>query len=325
MNRKFNLCFASLVLWAEILGAGAIAQDYPQKPIRWIVPLTPGGGSDFSARLIGGKLSQALGQPIVVENRPGASGRIGAEMVARAAPDGYTILQTTGSLVIDPSMYANLRYDVVKDFEPITKITDIETMLFVHPSVPAKSVRELVRLAKSKPGRLNYGSSGIGLIPHLAMERFKLVAGIDVTHVPFKGGSEAIIALRGGHVEMALAGTTSSLHHVKAGTLRALAITSVKRSAYAPDVPTMEESGYPGFESGSWGGVWAPAGTSKQIIAKLHTEIVKILKTPDVVEQLQKAGMEPSFFTTPDEFAKNIKAQIVTWGEVVKAARIQRQ
>ncbi len=327
MNRKFRLRFVSLVLSAAVLGLAvgvALAQDYPKKPIRFIVPFAAGGGTDIVARVVGEKLGGILGQPVLVENRIGADGRIGTEMLAKAAPDGYTIAMITNLHSISPGLFKKLPYDPVKDFEAITLASSSPNFLLVHPSVPAKSAAELVKLAKSKPGKLNYGASGMGQTPHLNAELFKTIAGIDIMLVAFKGGSEAVTALLGGHLDMAFNSIGPSLPHVKAGTLRALAITSAKRLPLAPDVPTMVECGYPGFVTATWYGVLAPAGTPKQIVTKLNTEIVKILNMPDVRERLLTQGHEPDP-TTPEEFAEYIKTEITRWGKVIKDARIPLQ
>ena len=325
MQKKFTLCLTGLVLCAAASTfpvSADSAQDYPRKQIRFIVPYTPGGGTDALARVIAENLRKGLGQGIVVENRPGADGRLGTDILAKAAPDGYTVALIASVHSIHPSLFKKLPYDPVKDFEAITLAGSSPSLLVVHPSLSVKSVEELVTLAKSKPGKFNYGTAGLGQAPHLAGELFKTMAGIDIMNVPFKGGGEVTIALLGGHLEMAFGSIPTYISHVKAGTLKALAITSAKRSTLALDVPTMVESGFPGFVTATWYGVLAPAGTPRQVVTRLNAEIVKILKTPDLGALLQGMGVEPST-STPEEFAEYIKSEIVRWGKVLKFAGIQ--
>lgn len=323
MDWKPKSCFASAVLGAAIfVVCAAVAQDYPNKQIRFIVPYTPGGGTDALARFIGEYLRKTLGQTVVVDNRPGADGRLGTEILAKAAPDGYTIALITSVHSIHPTLFKKLPYDPVKDFQPVTLAGSSPSLLVAHPSLQVKSVQELVRLARSKPGKLNYGTAGLGQAPHLAGELFKTMAGIDIMNVPFKGGGEVTRALLGGHLEMAFGSIPTYISHVKAGTLRALAITSGKRSPLAPDVPTMVESGFPGFVTATWYGVVAPAGTPKSIVIRLNSEITKILKSSDTGALLQKLGLEPSI-STPGEFAEYIKSEIIRWGGILRSAGIQ--
>jgi tripartite-type tricarboxylate transporter receptor subunit TctC len=326
MNRKFRLCFASLLFCAGVFSFAvdvAFTQDYPQRPIRFIVPLAPGGASDITARIVAEKVKEVFGQPGLVENRPGADGRLGVDIVAKAEPDGYTLVfSSNGPITNAPSLFKKLPYDPVKDLEPITPASQGANLLLVHPSVPAKSVEELVKLAKSNPGKFNYGSAGIGQPPHLNMELFKMIAGIDVMHVPFKGSGESMTALLGGHVNLAFSSFASSLPYVKAGTLRALAVTSAKRSSLLPDVPTMAELGYPEVVTYTWFGILAPAKTPKQIVTKLNTGFVQILAMPDVVERMHSQGLEPMSMT-PEEFAAFVKSEIAKWGKVAKAGGIE--
>ena len=319
MRKKFILRSVSVVLAALVLGLVmdvALAQGYPRKPIRLIVPVAAGGGTDTTARLVAEKLSQNLGQSILVENRPGASNRIGTEIAAKAVPDGYTLIMVSNTHSISPSMYKKMPYDAVKDFEAITLAAQSPSCLSVTLSLPAKSVTELVNLAKSKPGKLNYGISGIGDSPHLNGELFKGMAGIEMTAIPFKGTSEAVSALLGGHVDLVFGSIAALMPHIQAGTVRPLAVTTAKRSPLAPDIPSMAELGYPGMAV-TWYGMLAPAGTPKAIIAKLNTETVKILNMPDVRDHMIKSGIEPSP-TTPEEFADLIKSEIIKWGKVIK-------
>jgi tripartite-type tricarboxylate transporter receptor subunit TctC len=300
----------------------AIAQEYPNKAIRCIVPFTAGGGTDSIARLVGQKLSDAWGQPFLVENRPGADGRIATEMVAKAAPDGYTILLVSNLHSISASVFSKLPYDPVRDFSGVTLAARSPNLLVVHPSVPVKTMDELVKLAKSKPGKLNYGTSGLAQTGHVSGELLKSMVGIDVTHIPYKGTAEAVTAVLGGHVDIAFASVASALPHVKAGTLRALAITTATRAEVAPEVPTMVESGFPGFVTATWYGFLVPAATPRPIVTKLNAEIVKILKMPEVRERLLASGLEPSP-NAPEEFDEFIRTEIVRFGKVVKEAGIR--
>jgi tripartite-type tricarboxylate transporter receptor subunit TctC len=296
----------------------AFAQGYPAKPIRIVVPFTPGGTTDVLARAIGQKLTASWTQPVVVDNRPGAAGNIGSEVVAKAAPDGYTLLMGTVSTHgINPGLYSKLPYDPVKDFAPVTLVAKVPNILVLHPSVPASSVTELIAHAKAKPGQLNFASSGNGTSIHLSGELFKTMAGVQMTHVPYKGSAPALTDLLGGQVSLMFDNMPTALPHVKAGRLKALAVTSAKRSPAIPQLPTMAEAGLPGFEATSWFGVLAPAATPKEIVGKLNGEIVRILKTPEVRAQLSGQGAEP-VGDTPEEFAAHIKAEMAKWAKVVK-------
>lgn len=314
------LRFLSLVLFATVLvsvAGGAFAQTYPTKPIRLIVAFPPGGATDITARTIGHKLSESLGQPVVIDNRPGAGSNIGTEIAAKASPDGYTLFMCTIANSINHTLYKNLPFDLVKDFAPVTQATSVTSFLVVHPSLPVKSVKELIELAKSKPGQLNYASSGIGTSPHLAAEMFKTMAGVDMLHIPYKGTAPELTDLLAGVVKIAFETTPAVLPRVKAGKLRALAVNSAKRTPLLPDVPTMSESGLPGFEVTSWNGVLVPAGTPKEIITQLHSEIVKVLQMPDVKERLSSLGADP-VGNTPEQFATFIQAEIKKWAKVIK-------
>ncbi len=325
MNKKSRVCFASLALCAVVFSftaVSAIAQDYPKKPINFIVPFSTGGTTDLLSRLIGDNLRSIWGQPVLVENRPGAGGRLATETLAKAAPDGYTLGLVSSIHSIHPSAFKKLPYDPVNDFEAITLVASSPQLLVVHPSLPVKSVEELIKLAKSKPGKLNFGSAGVAEAGHLAGELMKTVAGVDIMHVPFKGGGECTTALLGGHVEMSFGSIPNYISHVKAGTLRALAVTSAKRSALMPDVPTMVESGLPGLVIVQWYGVLAPARIPRPIVTKLNTEIVKILKMPDVRTRLLSLGLEPTT-STPEEFGEYIKSEIAKFRQVLKSAGVQ--
>lgn len=302
----------------------ALAQSYPTRPIRLIFPFAAGASSnDILGRALAQHLSDALGQQIVVDNRPGASGNIGSEMVAKSAPDGYSlVLGFPSSLAISPSVYAKLGYDPVKDLAPIARFAMIPYMLVVNPSVPAANIKELIALAKARPGQLNYASAGSGGLPHLAGELLKITAQIDMVHVPYKGAALAAVDLVGGHVQLYFTGITSVLSLTKTGKLRVIAVTSLNRSPLLPDVPTANESGLVGFDVGSWVGVLAPAKTSKPVIQRLYYEIAKIVNTPDMKNFILGQGAEPALMD-PAQFGAYLKAEIAKWATVVKAANVK--
>jgi tripartite-type tricarboxylate transporter receptor subunit TctC len=296
----------------------ANAQAWPSKPIKWIVPFAPGGTTDILARTVGDKLAIALGVPVVVENKPGAGGGLGAEFTAKAAPDGYTIMGGTISThAINASLYKDLPYDPVKDFVPITLIARVPNMLVVNPAIPAKDVKELIVLLKANPTKYTFASSGNGTSQHLSGELFKSMAAVEMQHIPYKGSPPALQDVVGGQVTMTFDNITTAWPLAKAGKLRALAVTTAKRSSIAPDVPTLAEAGLPGFEVGSWQGVFAPARTPPAIIKRLNAEIVKILGMPDVREKLGGLGAE-IVADSPEEFAAFVKAEVVKWSDVVK-------
>jgi tripartite-type tricarboxylate transporter receptor subunit TctC len=301
----------------------AIAQSaYPDRPVRVIVPFPAGGPADALARIVGDKLSQALGKPFVVDNRVGAGGNIGMEQGARAAPDGYTlILAPVGNLTVAPALYAKLPYDPAKDFAPISVLADVPNVLIVHPSLRVKSVGELVALAKSKPGALNYASPGNGSIPHLAGELFKKVAGIDIVHVPFNGVAPATNAVLAGDVQMFFAQSSSALPQWRAGKVVALGVATRKRIAAAPDLPTIAEQGFPEFDATSWYALVAPAATPAAIVDRLHAEIVRALALPEVHEKIAGLGAEP-VGNSPVEFAAMQRAEAARWTQVAREANI---
>ena len=321
---RSNLTTVSFLLLGIVtVGPWAVAADnYPAKPIRLIVPFPPGGPADALARLVSEKMATNLGTAIVVANRPGAGGNIGMEVGAKAAPDGYTlVLAPTGNLTVNPSLYRSIPYDVGRDFAPITVLATVPNILVVHPSVPAKTVTELVQYARAHPGELNFSSPGNGSGAHLAGELLKSMAAVDMTHVPFNGVAPAVAAVLGGQVQAMFASAPSVLQQVKAGKLRALGVASLARIAAAPDLPTLAESGFPGFDVTSWYGIVAPAGTPGQVIDRLHSEIVKALNDPDVREKLAGLGAEP-VGNTPAEFAATIRSETTKWGKIVKDAKI---
>jgi tripartite-type tricarboxylate transporter receptor subunit TctC len=308
--------FAVLALAA--ISAASSAQGFPNKPIRLIVAFSAGGPTDVLARAIGQKLSETLGQQVAIDNRPGAGGNIGSEIVAKAPPDGYTLVMgIVGTHAINPSLYSKMPYDPVKDFAPVILTASATITMVAHPSVPARSVKELIALAKSKPRQLNFASPGNGTPQHLAGELFKTMAGVDIVHIPYRGAAPAIIDLLGGQVSLAFVSLPAALPHVKARKLAALGISASKRSAVAPDVPTIAESGLRGYEAENWYGVLAPAGTRREIVNKLNSEIVKVLQMPDVKERLYNQGFD-ILSSTPEEFAAYIKSEIIKWAKVVK-------
>ena len=300
----------------------ASAQNYPTKTIRIIVPYPAGGTSDILARLLSAKLNDVFGQTLIVDNRPGANGNIGADLVAKSPPDGYTLLLADlGALTISPSIY-KLPFDVVKDFAPVTMVTYSPHLLAVHPAVPVKTVKELVALAKSKPGLLNFAVSGIGGAPHLAGVAFEAQTGVKWTYIPYKGGSDAIIGLASGQADAIFNGMLATYPHVKSGKLKLIAVSSSKRVASIPDVPTVAEAGLKDFETGSWQGVVAAAGTPKDIVGRLNGEISRILGTPDMKENLAKQGAEV-YTMTPEQLGNWLKTEIDKWAKVVKAVNLK--
>ncbi len=299
------------------------AQAYPSRPIRFIVPFAPGGSTDTLARTLGQKLSAALGQQVVVDNRSGGNGNIGTEIVARAAPDGHSIvLGYIANLGIGPSLYAKLPFDPVRDFAPITQLAVAPNIFVAHPSVPAKSINEFIAYAKANPKKVNFASAAIASLGHLAGELLNTAAGIEMQHVPYKGSGQAVIDLLAGQVQVMFSGMSSVMPHVKAGKLRPLAVTGAQRSPAAPEVPTIAESGFKGFEAAAWYGVLAPAGTPKPIVGRLHAEIVRALKLPDVKERLESVGFE-LVGSTPEAFGAYIKTEIAKWAKVVKASGVK--
>ena len=311
--------------WMLLLASGtAMAQSWPVKPVKVIVPFAPGGASDLMSRLVGDKLTQMWGQPMLIENRPGAAGNVGMEAGAKAAPDGYTLLSApNGNMVVNPHMYSKLSYDVFRDLAPITRIASVQNVLVVHPDVPAKTVKELIALAKARPGELNFASPGNGSQAHVALELLKLRLGLDIVHVPYQGVGPAIKDLLGGRITMMVAQVPSALPHVKAGKLRALGVASSGPLAALPDVPTIAAAAdLRGFEAVSWYALMAPAGTPKDVIAKIQTDIAKVLQMPDVREKLEAMGAEPSGESSADLSAR-IKGEYDYWGDVVRKANIK--
>ena len=296
------------------------AQQFPSRPVRFVVPFAPGGSTDTLARTIGVKLADGLGQQVVVDNRSGGNGNIGMEIVAKSPPDGHTlVLGYIANLAIAPSLYAKMPYDPVKDFAPITQPASSPNVLTAHPSVQAKNLKELIALAKANPGKVSFASTGVASVGHLTGELINNLAGIRITHVPYKGSGQAVTDILGGHVQLMYSGLSSTIAHIKSGKLRALAVTGAKRSPALADVPTIAEQGFPGVEATAWYGVLAPAGTPKPVITRLHGEIVKILRQPDVVQRLDGLGFE-IVASTPEQFGAYIRSEITKWAKVVKAS-----
>ena len=318
-------------LWSTVLPvllafctAGALAQSYPTRAIKLVVPSSPGGGTDIVARILGQKLSEQLGQQFVVENRAGAGTVIGNDAVAKSAPDGYTLLMGLSTLAINPSMYAKLPYDALRDFAPISQSVSACNILVLHPSVPAKTVVELIALARAKPGILTFGSAGMGTNPHLSGELFKSLARIDMVHVPFKGSGQSIISQLAGEIAANFPSVPTAMPYVKVGRLRGIGVTTLKRVEVLPDVPSIAEAGLPGYEATQWFGLLAPAGTPRPIIDRLYQESSRALRSADMKERMTAEGLEV-VGGTPEEFASYIRSETEKWTQVIKAAGIKPQ
>jgi tripartite-type tricarboxylate transporter receptor subunit TctC len=321
--RTLHIALSVLLAVLALGGGDAAAQSYPSRPIRIFVPFAAGGAVDTLARLIGNKLSEQFNQPVVVENRAGAGGNLAPDAVAKAAPDGYTILQTTNGLAISPALYRTLPFDVSRDFIPVTQVVASQLVIAAHPKLVANSIAELIALAKAKPGSLNYGSTGIGNPLHLTMEMLKNAAGIDIQAVPYRGDAPLNAALIAGDIQVAVVPMATSVPHVQNGLLKALAIGGARRAAALPDVPTVAET-IPGFESSSWQGFFVPANTPRDIVATIQRETAKALKSPDVLDRL-KAGGNEAVGSTPEEFDARFRADIAKFAKIVKDARIPTQ
>ena len=308
--------------------AAALAQqkagDYPARPVRIIVPQSPGASTDLTARLIAQRLADAFKQPVVVDNRPGAGTISGTEIVARATPDGYTLLVVASSITINPSIYKKLPYDPVRDFAPVTQLLTFPNLIVAHPSVPVKTLQDLLALARAKPGELNYASAGRGTGTHMSAELLKTMTGIDIVQVPYKGGGPAITAILGGQVQLNVGTIVALLPHVRSGKLRAIAVTTAKRSAAAPDIPTVAESGVPGYDHGPWNGLFAPGKAPKAVVAQINAEVVRVLRSPEFSTVVAKQGAE-TVGNSPGEFASVVKSEIAKWAKVVKAAGIRAE
>ena len=302
--------------------AGAAPGQYPVHPVRFIVPSAAGGGTDIIARAVSLKLSEALGQQFVVDNRPGAGQMIGIELAAKAPPDGHTILMAASTLAIKPVMYKKVPYDPLRDFAPVTQAASLANVLVVHPSLPVNSLAELIAYAKARPGELNFASAGIGTSPQMSIELLKSMAGIDMVHIPYKGTAPGVVDLLAGQVKVMAPNVLTALPHIRSGKLRALAVTSAKRSRALPEVATVAEAGLPGYDSTQWYGVLAPAGTSRASVLRLHEEIVRALRDPEVGKRLEADGAE-AVGSSPEEFSAFIRSETEKWARVARAAGIK--
>ena len=313
--------------WAAALlistsGSAFAQQAYPNKPIRLIVPFAPGGSNDIVARIIGYKFGESFGQQVIIDNRGGASGIIGTDLAAKATPDGYTLLMMSLTLAVNPSLYKKLPYDTEKDLIPVSLVASAPLILVVHPSLPVKSLKELIAHVKANPGKFNFGSGGPGTTPHLAGEMWKSMAGLQMTHVPYKGGGPALADLMGGQLQLMLENIPSTLPHVKSGKLRMLALSGLKRSALVADVPTLDEAGLKGYEIVGWNGLFLPGGTPNAIVTRLHNETVKALAAPDIKDRLSGLGAE-GVGNTPAQFSAFMKAEIRKWAQVARDAGLR--
>ena len=318
--RKSSIAGLSGVLWLALVAAAA-AQTYPSKPVRMIAASSPGSAVDIVARIVAQKLGEQIGQQVVVDNRAGAGGNLGAELAAKAAPDGYTLFMGTPAHSINTGLYRKLNYDLTRDFAPVSQVTSGQYVVVVHPSLPVKSIKELVALARAKPGQLNFASAGSGNATHLAGELFNSAARVKLVHVPYKGSGPALVDLVGGQVQVMFSNLVAALPQVKTGRIRALAVTGEKRAAAAPELPTVIEAGVPGYVVTSWFGVLVPAATPREIVMRLNAELAQAMRAPDIRERLAGDGAEPKV-STPEQFAAFIRADIALWTKVIKNAGI---
>ena len=322
MRRSLLLGLLGLCLLVGEATKQTYAQNYPQRAVRIVVPSSPGGGTDILARVLADHFAKTLGGQFFVENRPGAGQSIGIEAVARSAPDGYTIVMVASTLALNPIMFKSVRYDPVKDFAPISQVASLPNVLLVHPSLPVTTLKELIALAKQKPGELHYASAGVGTSPHMGVELLKHMAGINLVHVPFRGTGPAVTETVGGHVPIVLSNTLTAKSLIEGGQLRALAVTGAKRAEGLPDIPTMAEAGVPGYEALQWYGLLAPAGTPPEIVQRLYAETAQALKLPEIKARLASDGAE-AVGSTPPDFARFIKNEIDKWTNVARVANIQ--
>jgi tripartite-type tricarboxylate transporter receptor subunit TctC len=322
MTRLIRSWTAALLM---VAAAGASAQEWPSKPIRIVVPVATGGIADYYARLVARRLTETYGQPVVVDNRAGGGGNIGAEAVAKAAPDGYTFLMGfIGPNAVNQFLFKNMPYDTLKDFAPVAMVSEAEGLLAVHPGVPINSVADLLAQARAQPGKLTYASGGVGTSSHLAGELFKSMAKVDIVHVPYKGNAPAVADLIGGQVQMAVATLTTVVPHVRAGKLRGIAVIGSQRSAAVPDLPTVAEAGVPGFEVNNWIGLFAPAGTPNEIVRRLNAEVMKIMQAPEVASRMVQQG-ERFTPNSPEDFGRFVRAEISRWEKVIKDAGLKAE
>ena len=324
MNNLGKLSFC-LLPSAFCLGmAAAVAQSYPSRPVRIIVPQSPGASTDITARLVAQGLNEAFKQPVIVDNRPGSSGIAGTELVARAAPDGYTLMVVASSFSINPALGRKLPYDSIRDFTTVTQLSKFPNMLAAHPSTPVKTLQDVMALAKAKPGQVTYASAGVATGTHMTAELLRYMTKIDLLHVPYKGGGPAMTAAMGGQTQLIVATSVGLLPHVRAGKLRAIAVTSAKRSAAAPDIPTIAESGVPGYEHEPWNGMFGPAGMPKAVLARVNAEVVRVLHAPEAKKVLEGDGAD-IVGNSPEQFGAVLKAEIAKWTKVAKAAGIKAE
>jgi tripartite-type tricarboxylate transporter receptor subunit TctC len=314
------------LVWAALLFSmsGALAQQYPTRPVRIIVPQSPGASTDITARLVAQGLSEAFKQSVIVDNRPGSSGIAGTELVARAAPDGYTLMVVASSFSINPALDRKLPYDSIRDFTTVTQLSKFPNMLAAHPSTPVKTLQDVIVLAKAKPGQITYASAGVATGTHMTAELLRYMTKIDLLHVPYKGGGPAMTAAMGGQTQLLVATSVGLLPHVRSGKLKAIAVTSAKRSAAAPDIPTFAESGVPGYEHEPWNGMFSPAGMPKAVLARVNAEVIRVLHAPEAKKVLEGDGADV-VGSTPEQFAIVLKTEIVKWTKVAKAAGIKAE
>jgi tripartite-type tricarboxylate transporter receptor subunit TctC len=311
--------YCAIVASTASFGSSVLAQSYPVKPIRFLVGYTPGGAADILARAVGARFTEAWGQAVVVENRAGAGTNIASEIAAKSPPDGYTLFMPTVANAINVTLYSKLAYDPSRDFTYVTNIAKVPGIVVVHPSVPAKNIKELIALARAHPNQLRHGSTGIGSPHHLAGELFKTMAGVKMIHIPYKGASPALVDVVAGHIEVYFGAFVSTLPHVKNGRVRALGVTSLKRVSVTPEIPTIDEQGLKGFETGSWFGVAVPAGTPREIVTKLHAEVVRIIKLPEVTDRIASEGAD-FVGDTPEQFTAFFKTEVAKWGKAVQVS-----
>ncbi len=325
MNSPRAAAFAAMLFAFVSVDARAQAADFPTRPIRFVVPFAPGGSTDTVARLIAQKMTEQWGRQVVVDNRSGANGVIGMEITARAAPDGHTlVLGYVANLGTGPALTPNLPYDAVKDFAPISHVVSAPSIAVIHPAVPARSLQDVIALARAKPASISFGSAAVGSMGHLSGELINRLAGIKMQHVPYKGGGHAVIDVLGAQIPMVIIGMSAVTPHVRAGRLRAIATTGLKRSFAFPDVPTVAEQGFPGFSADAWYGVLAPAGTPRPLVEKLHREVIRIIKLPEAQERLANVGFE-IVGSTPEQFARLIREEIPKWTQIVREAGIRAE
>ena len=324
MHTRYTCVLCVAAVFAAASGESFAQAGYPARPVRLIVPSSAGGGTDIVARIIQPKLAERLGQPVVIDNRPGAGTMIGIEIAAKSPPDGYTVLMGLSTLAINSAIYKKVPYDPMRDFAPITQLISSPAVLFVHPSLPVKTVKELIAFARARPGQLNYASAGTGTFPHMSMELFLSMAGLKMEHIPYKGTGPAMIDMLAGQTATMIAPILTPIPHIRSGRLRGLGITSAARSPVAPEIPTIAEAGLPGYEAVQWYGALAPAQTPRDIVARLHREITAILQMPDVRKRFAGDGTHP-VGSTPEEFRGYIQSELAKWAKVARSAGITPQ